>query len=55
LLHARSICARVDGRQTLATKPVDQPIDLAAWSDSFTSLEIPVLIPTSFSSGAEAF
>jgi hypothetical protein len=33
---------KVDGWQTLATKPIDQPIDLAALSDSVTSLEIPL-------------
>src|SRR5467141_4726555 len=30
LAPARSTCAKVDGWQTLATKPIDQPIDLAA-------------------------
>lgn len=25
---------KVDGWQTLATKPIDQPIDLAAWNDT---------------------
>jgi hypothetical protein len=26
---------KVDGWQTLAAKPIDQPIDLAAWNDTF--------------------
>jgi hypothetical protein len=40
---------KVDGWQTLATKPIDQPIDLAAWSDSFTLLgDLAAQIPTTF-------
>src|SRR5207253_10108452 len=31
---------KVDGWQTLATKPIDQPIDLAAGSDTFNVSEI---------------
>jgi hypothetical protein len=31
---------KVDGWQTLATEPIDQPIDLAAWNDSLTLPEI---------------
>jgi len=31
---------KVDGWQTLATTPIDQPIDLAACSDTFKLLEI---------------
>jgi hypothetical protein len=41
LLSVRSVRMRkVDGRQTLAAKPGGQPIDVAAWSDSFTPPEI---------------
>src|SRR6202022_1333399 len=32
---------KVDGWQTLATKPIDQPIDLAACNDSLMLPEIP--------------
>jgi hypothetical protein len=31
---------KVDGWQTLATKPINQPIDLAAWNDTFMLPEI---------------
>jgi hypothetical protein len=40
---------KVDGWQTLATKPIDQPIDLAAWAATFMLSEIaPNPIPTAF-------
>jgi endonuclease YncB( thermonuclease family) len=38
---------KVDGWQTLATSPIDQPIDLAAWSNTISFPETaPRKIPT---------
>jgi hypothetical protein len=40
---------KVDGWQTLSTKPIDQPIDLAARNDTFMLPEnAPHRIPTAF-------
>jgi hypothetical protein len=47
LASGRINMRKVDGWQTPATSPIDQPIDLAAWSDTISCPETaPRKIPT---------